>query len=807
MSSQSRSSSSKYKDASDTLHTAGPSSAPISRTQSRSRNSAKEARRIRGEIACAECRRLKIKCDRQVPCSTCVSRGCAVLCPNDVLPPGDNSRHLNSAMDHLKRKMTKMEERIRALEDALAIAQAQESDTPHVLLSTPWKPDDEDVTLQEPQDFEVPNLENLADALGTLHIDEKEKTMQFFGPTGGTESILLDDHRKLEEATAPSAKENITSADLRALGIPEEADLFYFAFPFTPIGAPRSPARVALDAALPPYARAMTLSRTLLENLSWMFQIVTLRYLTNELIPGIYGYPVTGRKSGYGAHDLALLLIVMAVGALVDMTQAPYNAEALRYYVMARAAAGLESMMEKNSLNTVRFLHLLSIYNGLCGKESSLPNTYALLNIAGIMAQRIGLHIDPSHWNMDEKTSYDRRAYFWNLLQGDSWQSLGTGRPPSLANSSDRCRFPSEEEEARFQQGEVPLGFGVWGHRHTKECLIPLLRFVNAAKPPSYQRVLELDKQFRSAALPLMDDAESTSISASMRWWVRAHYIDLILMFLHRGFFAQALATHPENPLQSPYAHSFVTAYHCACHFIRMTRFQFGKQPQLMTRVWQIWTFTLSGALILGAVALQPKQVIIDPPPSQVFEEACTLFEDAGKINSRAAKALPVLLKMREKVRRMQPSGSVSGHTSPGVKEDPSVNEDSEQIAIFGGKTRLVASTGGTSPPPHAAPVHQVHLSEVPQAASQNIPSPDQQWHYLQTNLSPYLDPSVPSDPGHRNFDIFDNGQGQEAWNAPQGYPDTYQYSGANAAENSDFILNDSWTAFLEGHGALPKPT
>lgn len=152
---------------------------------------------------------------------------------------------------------------------------------------------------------------------------------------------------------------------------------------------PRQPARVALDSALPAYDRAVFLCKTVPQNLSWMFQIVSSRYLTQELIPSIYGSPRDGKKPDYGPHDLALLLITMAVGALVDMTQQPYNAEALRYFIMARAAAGLEPMMERGSLATVRFLHLLSIYNGLCGKESSLPNTYALLNIAGIMAQRV----------------------------------------------------------------------------------------------------------------------------------------------------------------------------------------------------------------------------------------------------------------------------------------------------------------------------------------------------------------------------------------------------------------------------------
>lgn len=33
---------------------------------------------------CVECRRLKLKCDRDIPCSNCVRRGCRELCPDGV---------------------------------------------------------------------------------------------------------------------------------------------------------------------------------------------------------------------------------------------------------------------------------------------------------------------------------------------------------------------------------------------------------------------------------------------------------------------------------------------------------------------------------------------------------------------------------------------------------------------------------------------------------------------------------------------------------------------------------------------------
>ncbi|WVQ97545.1 hypothetical protein IAU59_004659 [Kwoniella sp. CBS 9459] len=36
------------------------------------------------QLSCAECRRLKLKCDREIPCSNCVRRKCSDLCPNGM---------------------------------------------------------------------------------------------------------------------------------------------------------------------------------------------------------------------------------------------------------------------------------------------------------------------------------------------------------------------------------------------------------------------------------------------------------------------------------------------------------------------------------------------------------------------------------------------------------------------------------------------------------------------------------------------------------------------------------------------------
>ncbi|KAI0078655.1 hypothetical protein K474DRAFT_863161 [Panus rudis PR-1116 ss-1] len=49
--------------------------------------SSSQSKPRRLQVACAECRRSKLKCDRYVPCSACVRRGCSAICPDGALEP------------------------------------------------------------------------------------------------------------------------------------------------------------------------------------------------------------------------------------------------------------------------------------------------------------------------------------------------------------------------------------------------------------------------------------------------------------------------------------------------------------------------------------------------------------------------------------------------------------------------------------------------------------------------------------------------------------------------------------------------
>ncbi|GJE86313.1 fungal specific transcription factor domain-containing protein [Phanerochaete sordida] len=731
-----------------------PAAPPYSKT------AAKELRRTRGEIACAECRRF-----------------------------------VSAAKDHLQKKLGKLQERMRALEDALAIAQTSEDDEPHPLLRQPFRfgdegesPVEDDEDEQGEGEDQSPPVEALADSFGTLHIDQREKTLRFYGPTGGVES-LLDDGDSSDRPFDPD-ENNI---DLRALGLPVELDPFYYAFPHSPTGLPTAPVRTIIESYVPPWNRAVQLCRILLEHLSWMFQVVTFQQFTQDLMPTVYtadGADATPGPATCGPHDLALFFGVLAIGALVDLSLPPYNSQAQLYYVLCRCALALDSPMASASLATVKTMHFVSLYNGMSGKESNMSNTYTVLNFGGGLACKIGLHIDPDHWKMSPREAYARRTYFWNLLQGDIWQSLGTGRPSGLVNAYGYCRIPTEQEEQEYQRGEYSaLGFGVWGFNASEQLLIPTMKLVMSVKPPSYRAVLDLDQKIRSYRLyDTVDNMDSPSVATSMGCWVRSHYMEVILLALHRAFFAQAMATNPQNPFDSPYGKSFITAYQCAWRVIETTSYAFKRHHQLMSRVWMIWSFNFSSAVIIGAVASRCKDLPIDPPPLAALHQACLLFESGSRTNSRAAKALPVLLKMHERAVRL--------HGAAAKTECP---PGGEELAVLAGRPRLtVAPCAQPAPPP------------APSAVYAPRPPVRGGWDYGVHPVDPHNDPryAQPGMASHRpthphahatdsRYEPYAAAVPPEMWDAAQGAQPGAQYS----YEAVDFNLGDAWSTFMRSVG------
>lgn len=160
---------------------------------------------------------------------------------------------------------------------------------------------------------------------------------------------------------------------------------------------PTGAVRELIEGHLPNWERASYLTQTYCEQAGWLYHGVSKDQIVDELLPTYYANgPPKATEDNKSAHELALLFLVFAVGALVDLTQDPANAEAEHYHQIARAAICLQPVLEKPSLVTIQALHMLSIYNAMSGnelsaKETSMETTWSLIVLAAHLSHSVRL--------------------------------------------------------------------------------------------------------------------------------------------------------------------------------------------------------------------------------------------------------------------------------------------------------------------------------------------------------------------------------------------------------------------------------
>ncbi|GJE99289.1 fungal-specific transcription factor domain-containing protein [Phanerochaete sordida] len=751
-----------------------------------------ELKRSRGEISCAECRRLKIRCDKTIPCKSCQRRGCAALCPNGSLATGQGTRFVLAATEHLHKRIAKMKERIRQLEDALAILQAKGSNEPHPLLrddllSANTEHDEEEMTEIESMPSNPPDI---IDAFGTLSVSE-HGVSRFFGSTGGAEYLLYNDN-----GAPPSDDGRSSERDSMTPPIHGELTRFSVSFPFTPIG-PTDDVRRLIESHLPPWDRATHLAESYLTNAAWLFQGLTREQVVDEMLPAIYKRPRPEFKEEEipyqdysGPHDLALLYLVFAVGALVDLSQEPYNAEGEHYHILAKAALCLQPVLEKPSLVAIQGLYLLAVYTAMCGsdKETTMETSWSIVTLSAQLAQSIGLHRDSARWGLPAYVVERRRILFWDLFITDVWSSLTTGRPPSFSRDYVDCKFPYASDIEEGEAAETK-NYDHWAPRFSLQIVAEVAERALAAEPPSYATIMELDRKVREFPVPpdvvaVVEDIkapeeeeEPLPLSVSMGKMVMSHCREIILLWIHRSFFAQAIIDCPSNPLRSTYAASFLASYRSSVTILKTIRNQFDKYPAICSRFWTIWTYAFSAVIVFGTVVTRGPRSPLATAAVQQLDAGCELFERAAVHSRRAAKALPILHKLQEKAHAALSCVTNDPH-SDGALWNIKVEDGDDELDIFAGRTRLVSSKR-PSPSPACS------NSEPRSAQSYIPPPPTQQFASRPQQQQQIYPPSLPSLPPLRVPETTGPGQAGPSgvkWMPPQSAqtynsPDVYVQS------------------------------
>ena len=157
-----------------------------------------------------------------------------------------------------------------------------------------------------------------------------------------------------------------------------------------------------LEAQLPPQPRAWALCETFYEHLSWWTRPIKRDELIDDILVPIYRCKNEPARKTYfrdssedetnenrSPHLLATLYLVLALGALVDLTLPACSGEAELYYRLGRAALSLRPVFDSQEVDTVQALLLMAAYQSLCTGRYSLESAWRLISLAAKVAQSV----------------------------------------------------------------------------------------------------------------------------------------------------------------------------------------------------------------------------------------------------------------------------------------------------------------------------------------------------------------------------------------------------------------------------------
>ncbi|KIK60349.1 hypothetical protein GYMLUDRAFT_200447 [Collybiopsis luxurians FD-317 M1] len=659
------------------------------------------AKKRRGGVAalsCAECRRLKLKCSRTFPCTGCVKKGCAAICPDGSLTTGKGNRFVLANTAELQEKIEELTARTHVLEEALTKSHALVSPQPHPLLSDDLLQIKRSIKEESPEPSLSPDAatvkkeddEERADealvvhnsCVGSLHVGERST---FYGRSGTSWHFLLNESGIDQEKSQKQPFERPLPTDLPWLA---------YAFPFAP------PADHSTRQRLVEYLPKTAVARRHYQNFyrygAWQYNPISEIEFRQTIFQPLYEPRADDNsfEDPLGSHKLAILFFVFALGALLDLEGQAHSPEAKWYYHLGRAALSLEPVLDSPAMNTIQALVLLSFYMLL---DDIHDPRWSIMGLATKLTQTAGLHIDGTHWNLPPEETHRRRSLFWEVYSYDILQSLTYGRPPHMVLTHIDTKHPFET--TRDANGDVEMTYSAWKHKFFSECLGVIWNKAFGAHPLSYDELKRLDQEMRAYYVPpslrvpgfggakLNQDVHPPSLELTVARHFLVALKEITSFYMHRGFFATAMNENPENPIEHHrYGESVQTIYESACICVGLMRSLYRHQPKIMQRFSYFFDHIFSCSFVLGAIASKPKipmalsaltnlELAYDLLNAHDHPRSPKILAEISKLRDQARQALNVTqnpLTEAQKLARPRPPKTddrVSSNNSSPVRE------------------------------------------------------------------------------------------------------------------------------------------
>ncbi|KAJ3731484.1 fungal-specific transcription factor domain-containing protein [Lentinula guzmanii] len=704
------------------------SSSSTSTTSARSRKSQ--------ATSCAECRRLKLKCDRVFPCAACIRRGCGNLCPNGTLEKGKRgflkrleqalpaSSTKNGADGHESSEVAvfvsrdaAMAKRIQELEAALIEAGV---DVPGLPRSTHGRSKSNSKTNKRARagshssetdetntDSAIPisDSNDVAVGFGTLTIDPKNRS-RYIGLSSGSAYLDSDmwGSRGKEDQCLNSTYEDFLEHDL-------ELQI------------------LATLSAFPPYEEAVGLANNYFRNVSFMYEIIPRETFFSKHLPAIYNDSIKSLGTPLLQHTVALVGVVLALGQYYDLEKPrpSVRIRAAELFRLSSFALNSHNIIDGgpkiHTLQGLQTLHLMALFNLSMKDEEGAENAWQLLGLAVRSMQAQGFHIDPSRWSLPAKDLEERRRVFWETYMYDCLQCFTVGRPCAQSELHFDCKMPTTCDYPLPSDSD--LSNSTWSHTRWHifkfkwaQVLSGIMDNIFSVRTPStYSAIMQYDQQINDFyfSLPQWILSPYVKYPVNRALWAQlypegangktqydpykglgkpenqiqcsqmnslATMIFMATLHLHRGPFCRALMLEPQKMLKSQYERSIARVVSSSTAIINVARGMFVSYPNLTSRLWY-WVFHAFSAAVCQAVF-----VIVapfHPLASHAFcslREAIELFKQADGKGARTAtvRLLPLVEKAAQSMAKFR---NATQEAQPGraIKMPPLSRADDEVTA------------------------------------------------------------------------------------------------------------------------------
>ncbi|GAA6049994.1 hypothetical protein NBRC10513_001336 [Rhodotorula toruloides] len=650
----------------------------------------------RGVLSCAECRRLKLKCDRAPwPCGSCVKRGCASICPDQTLTPTRTSK-LAASASTLADRVEQLEAIMKSqglgglvppLTDAEVAAYGTASSVGarqrQMLDAMEAVENDRAAGGAGAQDDE--DVEAIGAAVGSLTM-RNDGSARFLGVgaalayTGEDSSDSADDGTD-GEGPNPNGGGGGSSARLpRRISPPSTShssslppELESPGFPFIQLRNSLKP----IQDLLPAKEEATRLAQVYWDRCAYMFAPICHETYWDDYFPTAFSSDPQGVNTG---TKLACVVMTLSLGSIFDPSAPPILSPlAHRFYAAGQAALSASRFLSHPTLAGIQAIHLsVNILFSRPNVKEGGEMFWPVYGLAIRAAQSMGLHRDPALWGLDEKEVERRRTTFWEVACLDRLQAFLNGRPYTLQNKDFDTKMPTEKDAYHVERFKLSLVFGdtIDELFSVKPVTYPAIKSLDEKVRKAYS---ELPESCRCSALP--EEAFSTPGSVPMhsppnlpaagesttlvlQQHMLAILYSVLLLYLHKIPFSQALDKYSQEPLQSPFASSVtIVILEASAYIIKLVKSWNQVDEVVGPRWWnQAWHAFVAAAAQASLVIKSPGSMLAGHAWQQL-NEACSLFENAAPRGPTYANLLPRIQLLRQKahdvlvsVRHIQPT-------------------------------------------------------------------------------------------------------------------------------------------------------